>query len=423
MGQTIAEKFLSTKIGREVYANEIVVCDLDLIMFHDGNRPLPIDVLSDFGEEKVFDSTKVIGVIDHAPSVQSDRVIETHNRMREFADQHGIKQYQAGDGISHQLLPEQGHVLPGDIIIGSDSHTCTYGALNAFSTGVGATDLAAGIFTGKLWFSVPESILIYGKGSLQHGVSAKDIALAIAKEIGADGANYKALEYSGPGFAALDISSRFTISNMAIEVGAKVGIFPYDGVTKRYLQSKKINRAIHPQFPDEDANYVKSLELDFSSLEPQVALPHQVDNVVPISQVTGTEISQAVIGTCTNGRIEDLREAAHILKGHKVHRNVRLLVTPASRQVYLDAIKEGLIEILVNSGAVIGIPGCSGCTGGSGFGIPGDGENMITTANRNFKGRTGNPRANIYLGSPSTVATAAIVGKIQDPRKEMEVKT
>lgn len=417
MGKTIAEKILSAHSGQDAYANDIVVADLDLIMGQDGTSPLAIKVFKDMAVDKVAHSEKVKMVIDHSAPSPLEGVSALHTIMREFTREHGIELYDIGCGVCHQLMPEQGHVWPGSLVIGADSHTCTYGAINVFSTGVGSTDLAAAIISGKLWFKVPETIKFVCNGKLPKGVYSKDLILYLIGQVTADGATYKACEYVGEAIRDLSVEARFTIANMAIEMGGKVGLMEADEKVIQWVNAHT-NRKYEPVFSDPDANYWKVLEFDVSNLEPQIAKPHAVDNVVGISEAAGTPIQQAFIGTCTNGRLEDLRIAAEILKDRKVSKDVRFIVAPASRQIYLDAMTEGVLQTLINAGAAVVTPGCGPCVG-THNGVPSDGENVISTANRNFKGRMGNNKAFIYLGSPATVAASAITGKITDPREFM----
>lgn len=415
MGKTIAEKILSLKSGLDARANDIVVADLDFVMGQDGTSPLAIQAFQEMEAQKVFDPAKIAMVIDHSSPSPLQGVSELHYQMRQFASQQGIFLYDIGEGVCHQLVPEQGHVVSGDLVIGADSHTCTYGAINAFSTGVGSTDLAAGLISGKLWFKVPETFKFVVNGTLPRGVYSKDLILHLIGDVTADGATYMAAEYVGPAIDALSIEARFTISNMAIEMGAKVGLMEADDKTREWVKSHS-KRPYAPVSADADAVYARVKEYDVTNLEPQVAKPHTVDNVAPVTEVAGTPIQQGVIGTCTNGRIEDLRIAASILKGRKVHPGVRLIVAPSSRQVMLQAIREGLLETFVESGAAVVTPGCGPCVG-THNGVPSDGENVISTANRNFKGRMGNNKAFIYLASPATVAASVLRGVITDPRE------
>lgn len=415
MGKTIAEKILSNKSGLDVKANDIVVADLDFVMGQDGTSPLAIQAFREMEARQVFDPARVAMVIDHSAPSPLQGVSELHHQMRQFAAEQGICFYDIGDGVCHQLVPEQGHVVPGDLVIGADSHTCTYGAINVFSTGVGSTDLAAGIISGKLWFKVPETFKFVVNGKLPKGVFSKDLILYLIGDVTADGATYMAAEYVGSAIDNLSVEARFTISNMAIEMGAKCGLMEADEKTLAWVKEHS-KRDFTPVKADPDAVYAQVKEYDVSNLEPQVACPHTVDNVSAISGVAGTPIQQGVIGTCTNGRIEDLRIAASVLKGRKIAAGTRLVIAPASRAVYLQAIREGIIEIMVESGAAVVTPGCGPCVG-THNGVPSDGENVISTANRNFKGRMGNNKAFIYLASPATVAASLLTGRITDPRE------
>lgn len=415
MGKTIAEKILSEKSGIDAKANDIVIADLDFVMGQDGTSPLAIQAFEEMGGRQTFDPARIAMVIDHSSPSPLEGVSALHKKMRDFADRYQVKLYDIGEGVCHQLVPERGHVAPNSLAIGADSHTCTYGAINAFSTGVGSTDLAAGIISGKLWFKVPETFKFVLNGQLPPGVFSKDLILYLIGDVTADGATYMAAEYVGEAIKALSVEARFTISNMAIEMGAKVGLMEADEKTEAWVKERS-SLPYTPVTADRDAVYAKVKEYDVESLEPQVAKPHTVDNVSPIGEVAGTPVQQCVIGTCTNGRLEDLRIAASILKGRKVHPQTRLIVAPSSRQVFLDAIKEGIISTLVEAGAAMVTPGCGPCVG-THNGVPSDGENVIATSNRNFKGRMGNNKAFIYLGSPATVAASAIAGKISDPRE------
>lgn len=415
LGKTIAEKVLSQKSGQDAKANDIVIANLDFIMGQDGTSPLAIKAFENMKAERVFDPQRIAMVIDHSSPSPLEGVSQLHQQMRTFASQQGINFYDIGAGVCHQLMPEQGHVVPGNLVIGADSHTCTYGAINVFSTGVGSTDLAAGLISGKLWFKVPETIKFVLNGQLPPGVFSKDLILYLIGDVTADGATYMATEYTGEVINNLSVEARFTISNMAIEMGAKCGLMEADEKTVAWVKEHS-RKAFETVKADSDAVYSMIKEYDVSRLEPQIAKPHTVDNVVPLKEVAGTAIQQGVIGTCTNGRIEDLRIAASILKGRKIPHDVRLIVAPASRQVMLQAIREGLIEIIVESGAALVTPGCGPCVG-THNGVPSNGENVISTANRNFKGRMGNNKAFIYLGSPATVAASVLKGEITDPRE------
>jgi 3-isopropylmalate/(R)-2-methylmalate dehydratase large subunit len=352
--------------------------------------------------------------MDHSSPSPLEGVSALHTQMREFGKKTGCTIYDVGEGVCHQLIPEQGHVVPGDLMVGCDSHTCTYGAVNVFSTGVGSTDGAAAMASGKLWFKVPETMKVTFNGELQPGVYSKDLVLFLAGEIGADGATYKALEFHGPVIDALSVEARMTISNMAIEVGAKAGLMPADEKTLQWFDGRGA-RTPDPKDADADAEYCCDLVYDANEIGPQIAKPHSVDNVSPIEEVAGTPIQQGFIGTCTNGRLEDLHIAADILRGKGLAPGVRLIVAPASRGIYLDAIADGTISTLVEAGAAVVTPGCGPCVG-THNGVPSDGENVISTANRNFKGRMGNSNAFIYLGSPATVAASVLTGAITDPR-------
>lgn len=415
MGQTIIEKILSSHSGKDVYAGDITIADVDLIMGQDGTSPLAIRAFYDMNGEKVFDPEKIFMVIDHSAPSPNEGVSALHKLMREFAKKTGIKLYDIGEGVCHQLMPESGRVGPGKLVIGADSHTCTYGALNAFSTGVGSTDLAAAMISGKLWFKVPETIKIICSGRLPKGVYSKDLILYLIGDMTADGATYKSVEFVGEAISDLSIDARMTITNMAIEMGAKAGIMEADDKTFEWLK-KYTSCTWNPVSADKDAKYIDVREYDVSNLEPQIAKPHRVDNVVGISEIEGLTIHQAVIGTCTNGRLKDLEIAASILKGRKIHHDVRFIVAPASKRIYIETMNKGIIQTLVESGAAVVTPGCGPCVG-THNGVPSDGENVISTANRNFKGRMGNSNANIYLASPATVAASAVAGKITDPRE------
>lgn len=415
MGKTLAEKILGAKAGSTLKAGDIVVVPLDFVMAQDGTAPLAIESFEEMGGDKVFDPQKIAFVIDHSAPPPNLGVSLLHQKIRDFAKRKGIILYEVGEGVCHQLLPEKGHVVPGDVVVGADSHTCTYGALGAFATGVGSTDLAASMISGKIWFKVPSTIKFILKGKLPAGVFSKDLALFLIGKVTADGATYKAVEFEGEAVNALSVEERFTLSNMAIEMGAKVGLIAPD--EKCFLWVKE-HSSREPQtfIPDSDADYEDVLEFDVSALSPCLAKPHRVDNLAFVEEVEGTEIQQAFLGTCTNGRLSDLEVVARILKGKKIHSDVRFIVAPASRRVFLEAMRRGIIETLVEAGAAVVTPGC-GCCVGTHNGIPADGEVVISTANRNFKGRMGNPNAFIYLASPATVAASALEGKIADPRR------
>ncbi|MCK4244114.1 MAG: 3-isopropylmalate dehydratase large subunit [Candidatus Omnitrophica bacterium] len=415
MKQTIAEKILSDHSGKRVTAGDICIAEIDLVMAQDGTAPLAIKAFEEMGGKKVSHPERAVFVIDHNSPSPSIGVSQLHKLMRNFAKKQRINFSDVGQGICHIVLPEKGYVKPGDLIIGADSHTPTYGALNAFAVGMGSTDVAASLYTGKLWFKVPETIKISLLGKLPQGVFAKDIALFLIKKLRADGANYQVVELKGEVINSLSMESRFTLCNMMVEAGAKSAILEADDKTKKWLKEYRV-KEINPVFPDANAQYSQLLEFNISDLEPQIAKPHRVDNVVSIKKIEGKRIDQAFLGTCTNGRLEDLRIAALILKGKKVHQNSRLIIVPGSRKIFQDALLEGLIEIFIEAEAAVLPPGCGPCVG-THQGVPADGEVVISTANRNFKGRMGNPNSFIYLASPATVAVSTIKGEITDPRE------
>ncbi len=415
MGQTIIEKILSRKSGKNVCAGDIVVAGVDFIMGQDGTSPLAINAYRSMEGKKLFDPARVALVIDHSAPSPFEGVSNLHTLMREFAKETGCRLYDIGEGVCHQVMLESGRIGPGSLVIGADSHTCTYGALNAFATGVGSTDLAGALISGKMWFKVPETIRFVCHGRLPAGVYSKDLILYLIGQVTADGATYMSAEYTGEAIKALSIEARFTISNMAIEMGAKAGLMEADEKTLEWV-TRYGGKGFEPVTPDRDASYANTLEFDVSDLEPQVAKPHTVDNTAPLSEVAGKPVQQAVLGTCTNGRLEDLRIAAGILKGRRISPDVRFIVAPASKDIYLRAMREGILETLVLAGAAVVTPGCGPCVG-THNGVPSDGETVISTANRNFKGRMGNRNAEIYLASPATVAASALTGCITDPRE------
>jgi len=414
-GKTIAEKIFSAHSGTDAHAGDIVIADVDFVMGQDGTSPLAIKALERMGVEKVFDPKKVAVVMDHSSPSPIEGVSALHTMMRDFGKRTGVTVYDVGEGVCHQLIPEKGHVVAGDLMVGCDSHTCTYGAINVFSTGVGSTDGAAAMAAGKLWFKVPDTLKVTYNGELQPGVFSKDLVLYLAGQIGADGATYEAIEFHGPVIDDLSVEARMTMSNMAIEVGAKAGLMNADAKTLAWFEGRG-EKTPNPQNADADAVYARTLDFDTTTIGPQIAKPHAVDNVSPIEEVEGTPIAEGVLGTCTNGRLEDFAIAASILKGRHIHPDVRFIVAPASRRILLEAIEAGYIQTLVEAGAALVTPGCGPCVG-THNGVPSDGENVISTANRNFKGRMGNSNSFIYLGSPATVAASVIEGKITDPRK------
>ncbi len=413
MGKTIAEKILSEKAGKDVKPGEIIVANVDLALVQDGTGPLTVEVFDKFGFKKVRPSKAVL-FIDHAAPSPRKELSNAHNILRDFAKRTDAIVSDVGEGVSHQIMAER-YVKPGDLLVGADSHTCTGGGLGAFSTGMGSTDLALAFGLGKVWLKVPETFLFNLKGKLPEGVYSKDIILHIIGKIGADGATYKAMEFTGDTLETLTQEARLTISNMAVEAGAKAGLIPTDDITKEYLKSYGREKDYKEIKADSDANYEMIYDINVSELEPMVSFPHTVDNTRKISEAKGVKINQVVIGTCTNGRIEDLRVAASILKGRVKHPEIRLIVVPASKDVYLKAIREGLLDIFVESGATVMAPGCGPCVGVH-EGVLGDGEKVLSTQNRNFLGRMGNPKGEIYLSSPATAAASAIKGEITDPR-------
>ncbi|MCL5986071.1 MAG: 3-isopropylmalate dehydratase large subunit [Actinobacteria bacterium] len=410
----MAEKVFTKHVGKEIFAREITVSSVDFVMAQDGTAPLAIKSFNEMESKRVFDPRKIAFVIDHNSPSPSEAISALHKLMRDFASEQGIEIFDVGEGICHQLIPEKGHVRPGDLIVGADSHTCTYGALNALATGVGSTDLAAAMMTGQLWFKVPETIRININGKFNNMVFAKDLILFLIGKLGADGATYMSLEFGGD-LSALSMDGRFTVANMAIEAGAKFGIFEGDELTARWIGMEGYDKEAFI-FPDEGANYFGRISIDLGEIEPLVALPHRVDTVSRISDIGKVKVNQVFIGTCTNGRLEDLKVAASMLKGRKVARGVMLIVGPASRKTLLDAIEAGYISDLIEAGASVITPGCGPCVGTHG-GIPSDGDVVVSTANRNFKGRMGNSKAMIYLSSPATAAASAVSGYIMDPRE------
>lgn len=414
MGKTIAEKILSEHVGRDVKPGEFVVAKVDVVMAQDGTGPLSVQELKKMNMERVFDKDNSIFFIDHASPSSRKELSNSQKTLREFSKKTGAFLSDIGEGVCHQRLVED-WVNPGNLVVGADSHTCTSGALGAFSTGMGSTDIALAFALGKVWLKVPETHKFVINGNLPLGVYSKDIILNIIGLIGADGATYKAMEFEGNTIENLSMSSRFTITNMAVEAGGKTGLIGTDDTTRKYLEMRGRGDKFKTIKSDSDANFEKVVEIEVSKLEPLIAFPHTVDNVKGISEVEDVKIDQVFIGTCTNGRLEDLRIAASILKGKKRHPDTRLIIIPASREVFLESLREGLIETFLEAGASIESPGCGPCVGIH-KGVLGDGEKVLSTQNRNFEGRMGNPEGFIYLSSPATAAASAIEGKIADPR-------
>ena len=420
MSMTITEKILAKAAGRDkVRPGELVDAKLDIVLFIDVTGPAAVTMLKEKGIDKVFDTEKIVVTPDHFQPPKDIKSAELHKRLDSWAKEKKIKNYYpiGKAGVCHALLPEQGHIRPGEVIIGPDSHTCTYGAFGAFGTGVGSTDLAAAIATGTLWFRVPASIKFVLSGKLPKGVYSKDVILAVIKKIGVDGALYKAMEFVGPALKEMSMEARMTITNMAIEAGAKNGIIGFDEITKKYLDEHLKDKKKYTVYEsDKDAVYEQTIEIDCSKLEPIVALPHLPSGGKPISQCAGMKMDQSYIGSCTNGRIEDLRIAAAILKGKKVA--IRTIVVPATPDIWKQAMDEGLFDIFYAAGCVISAPTCGACLGGF-MGILAAGEKCVSTTNRNFVGRMGSPKSEVYLASPATAAASAIEGKLTDCRKYM----
>jgi 3-isopropylmalate/(R)-2-methylmalate dehydratase large subunit len=414
---TLAEKILAAHAGREkVSPGELVNVRVDLILANDITAPIAIEEFRRIGVGGVFDPKRVVMVPDHFVPSKDIASAEQVKLMRQFAQEQGLVYFEVGRmGIEHVLLPEQGMVLPGEVVIGADSHTCTYGALGAFATGMGSTDIAAAMASGDIWMKVPATIKFLYRGKLRRWVSGKDLILHTIGDIGVDGALYAAMEFAGEAIEALSMDGRFTMANMAIEAGAKAGIFRVDGKTLDYVEPRA-QRPYTVYEPDDDGEYSRIIEYDASAIEPQVAFPHLPSNIKPLSQAGEVKIDQAVIGSCTNGRLEDLEVAAQVLRGRLVHPEVRCIIIPGSQGVYLQALKEGLIEDFVRSGAAVSTPTCGPCLGGH-MGVLAAGERCISTTNRNFVGRMGSPQSEVYLASPAVAAASAILGRIGGPEE------
>ncbi len=418
MGMTMTQKILAHRAGLgSVEPGELIMTELDLVLGNDITTPVAIEEFEKIGIDRVFDTQKIAIVPDHFTPNKDIKSAEQCRLIREFARGMYIENYfEVGEmGIEHALIPEKGLVVAGDVVIGADSHTCTYGALGAFATGVGSTDMAAGMATGKAWFKVPGAIKFVLKGKKQKWVSGKDIILHIIGMIGVDGALYKSMEYTGEGVSELSMDERFTIANMAIEAGAKNGIFEVDDKTISYMKQHS-TKGYEIFKADDDAYYSEIYEIDLGEIRPTVAFPHLPENTRTIDEVGEIFIDQVVIGSCTNGRLEDLRVAASILKGNKVKKGVRTIIFPATQKIYLDALREGLIEIFIEAGAVVSTPTCGPCLGGH-MGILAKGERAISTTNRNFVGRMGHKDSEVYLASPAVAAASAITGKISSPEE------
>ncbi|MGI5911690.1 MAG: 3-isopropylmalate dehydratase large subunit [Syntrophomonadaceae bacterium] len=416
MGMTVSQKIIASHAGKDFVApGELVNCKLDVVLGNDVTAPVAIAEFSKFEINSVFDKDKIVLVPDHFTPNKDIKSAEQSKIMRDFARKWGIKNYfEIGCmGIEHCLLPELGLVLPGDLVIGADSHTCTYGALGAFATGVGSTDMAAGMATGEVWLKVPESIKFIYYGKLPKWVSGKDLILHTIGDIGVDGARYMSMEFTGEVINELSMDNRFTMANMAIEAGGKNGIFTADNITREYVE-KRAKRPYRIYHSDVDANYAEIREYDVSQLEPVVAFPHLPENAHSVSEASGITLDQVVIGSCTNGRIEDLEIAASLLKGKKVHPEIRLIVFPGTQQIYLEALRRGYIETFIEAGAAVSTPTCGPCLGGH-MGILAKGERALATTNRNFVGRMGHPESEVYLSSPAVAAASAIKGCITPP--------
>ena len=418
MGMTITEKILAQASGQKSVApGQLVDAKIDVVMCHDVTTPPAISMLVEKGIDKVFDREKIVVTPDHFQPAKDVKSAELHKRLDNWARRHQIKYYYklGRAGVCHALLPEQGHIRPGEVIVGGDSHTCTYGAFGAFSTGIGSTDLAASIATGTLWFRVPASMKFVLNGKLGPGVYSKDVILAVIARIGTDGALYRAMEFVGPALAEMSMEARMTMTNMAIEAGAKNGIIGFDEITKGYLDEHLTDKKDYTVVAsDDDAEYVVTEEFDCSALEPMVALPHLPSGGVAVSNCAGMAMDQAYIGSCTNGRIEDLRIAAAIMKGRQVA--IRTLIVSATPTIWKQAQAEGLFDVFYDAGCVISAPTCGACLGGF-MGVLAEGEKCVSTTNRNFVGRMGSPKSEVYLASPATAAASAVEGKLTDPRK------
>jgi 3-isopropylmalate/(R)-2-methylmalate dehydratase large subunit len=410
---TIAERIISSKVGKEVHSDEFVMARVDLVLANDITAPLAIKEFQKMGAKKVFDGSKIVLVPDHYTPCKDVQSAENVRLMREFAREQGVIFYEIGrGGIEHTLLPDEGLVLPGDLVVGADSHTCTYGALSSFATGVGSTDAAFAMAFGEIWLRVPKTMRFIYYGTLQPFVEGKDLILYTIGKIGVDGARYKAMEFCGEVISKLSMADRFTMSNMAIEAGGKTGLIPVDQITIDYLKGRA--KREYPIIELGDADEI--MEINCSQIEPQVACPFSPANVKPVKELTHIRIDQVVIGSCTNGRLDDLRRAARVLKGKKVHPDVRLIVIPATQRIWEESLKEGLLDIFSSAGAVVSPPTCGPCLGGH-MGVLGKGERAVATTNRNFPGRMGHKDSEVYLASPTVAAASAIKGRIAHPEE------
>jgi 3-isopropylmalate/(R)-2-methylmalate dehydratase large subunit len=430
-GKTISEKILSRASGRDARAGDTVTCDVDVAMGTDASVPMALDYFDQMGGTRVFDPARLVFVFDHYAADPSATTFPLQARARDFATRQGVLLYDCGEGVCHQLMVESGRTRPGLLLVGADSHAVTGGALNAFATGIGSSDLAATMICGRIWLKVPETIKVTLTGRTSPGVYPKDIALALARHLGADGAAYQTLEFNGPGASRLDVEDRFVLSNMSVEMGAKAGIFRADAKTASYLAARTVttqvisrtDEAFTPVEPDADAVYAREIHLDLTALEPAIAMPHQVDLVVGVGQCTGTPVDMVFVGTCTGGRVCDIHQAASILfSAGRIAPGVQLVIAPASCEVDTRLRLDGTLDRLASMGATVIPPGCGPCCG-TASPIPADGANVISTANRNFKGRMGNATASIYLASPATCAASAVTGRITDPREFGETLT
>jgi 3-isopropylmalate/(R)-2-methylmalate dehydratase large subunit len=415
LGETIIQKLFRSRLGKPVKPGEIVVVDIDLAYAHDGTGPLAIDAFHELGSSRVHDPSRIRFVIDHASPSPNEGASNLQLKLRSFAKENNIKVYEVGEGICHQAIPENENLRPGMMIVGADSHTVTLGAFSLFATGIGSTDFAEVMASGKLWFKVPEAMRVSLSGGLKTGVMSKDLILRIIGDVGADGATYMSVEFQGDGVKTLSMASRMTVCNMVVEMGAKNGVFPLDKVAMNHVDASSLkDESVFK--PDEDAEYAMSLSYRLDELEPVVAVPHNVDKVKPVKELEGLEVNQVFIGSCTNGREEDFEVAAKILSKKGVKKGVRCIAIPASRKVFLNLLRKGIIDKLVSAGCTVTHSTCGPCLGVH-FGILGSGEVAVSTSNRNFKGRMGNPESSIYLASPATAAASAVEGVITDPRK------